>query len=178
MDIENTKVAVPDLEQTQYIAPSAVIIGDVTIGKHSSVWPMAVIRGDVNSITIGERTNVQDGSILHVTHDGPYTSPGYPLTIGNDVTIGHGAILHGCTVSNFCLIGIHSTVLDGAVIDEHVFLAAGSLVPPHKHLDSGFLYQGIPARPVRRLSEQEKQALAYSASHYVKLARSYKENSG
>lgn len=176
MDTKSTRFAVPNLAQALYIAPSAVIVGDVTIGAHSSVWPMAVIRGDVNSITIGQRTNVQDGCVLHVTHDGPYTSPGYPLTIGNDVTIGHGAVLHGCTVSDRCLIGIHSTILDGAVIDEQVFVAAGSLVPPNKHLESGYLYQGTPAKPVRRLSEEEKQALAYSAAHYVQLAGRHKEN--
>lgn len=163
----------PKIGKLTYIDPAAVVIGDVTIGDDSSIWPMAVVRGDVNYITIGKRTNIQDGAILHVTHNGPYTPGGIPLCLGNDNTIGHGAILHACTITDYCLIGINTVILDGAYIEDHVMIAAGSLVPPGKHLKRGYLYLGNPAREVRTLTPKEREQLEYSASHYVNIKNQY-----
>lgn len=164
----------PALGRDVYIAGNATVIGDVTLGDEASIWPQAVIRGDVHAIRIGARSNIQDGCILHVTHDGPYAPGGYPLNIGEDVTVGHGAILHGCRVGDRCLVGIRATVLDGAVLGDELLLGAGALVPPGKHLESGCLYHGQPARRVRELTNQERESLAYSAQHYVRLARCYR----
>jgi len=151
------------------------VIGNVTLGEDASVWPMAVVRGDVHTITIGARTNVQDGAILHVTHDGRFSVGGAPLVIGDDVTIGHKAMLHGCTIGNRCLIGMSAIVMDGAVLEDEVLLAAGALVPPNKHLESGYLYGGSPAKRIRPLTESEKENLLYGAEHYVKMKNNYKE---
>ena len=163
----------PDIKERVYIAESAVVIGDVTIGCDSSVWPTAVIRGDMHKITIGERTSIQDGSVLHITHASDYNPAGYPLTIGNDVTVGHKAVLHGCTVHDRCLIGIGALVMDGAVIEQEVIVGAGSLVPPGKRLESGYIYKGNPARQSRALTEKERHFLRYSADNYVKLKNDY-----
>lgn len=156
-----------------WIDPAAVIIGRVTIGDDASLWPMAVARGDVNSVHIGARTNVQDGSVLHVTHDGPYSRGGMPLVIGEDVTVGHRAVLHACSIGDRCLLGMSSTILDGATLEDEVYLAAGSLVPPGKRLTARSLYRGSPARRVRALSDDELQMLRYSAAHYVRLKDRY-----
>jgi len=159
----------PRLGAGVYVDEQAALIGDVSLGDDSSMWPMAVARGDVNTITIGARTSIQDGAVLHVTHDGPYTAGGVALVIGDEVTIGHLAMLHACTVGNRVLIGMHSTVLDKAVIEDEVLLAAGSVVPPRKRLRSGYLYRGSPALQVRPLSDSERAWLKYSAEHYVRL---------
>jgi len=156
-----------------FIDETAVVIGDVEIGADSSVWPTSVIRGDVNFIRIGERTNIQDGSILHVSHDGPYKPGGSPLVIGDDVTVGHKVVLHACTVEDCCLIGMGSVVLDDAIIESGSLLGAGSLVNPGKRIESGYLWLGQPARRVRALSEKEKAYLKYSAEHYVRLQQRY-----
>ena len=163
----------PTLGARVYVDPAAVVIGRVSLGEDASVWPMTVIRGDVNEIEVGARTNVQDGSVLHVTHDGPYSPGGLPLIVGADVTVGHAVTLHACTVGDRCLIGMNSCVLDGAVLEPDVMLAAGSLVSPGKRLESGALYRGSPARRARDLSEQELEMLRYSAAHYVKLKDRY-----
>lgn len=163
----------PTLHAGAWVDDSAQVIGDVVLGEDASVWPMAVVRGDVNFIRIGARSNVQDGAVLHVTHDGPYTPGGAPLVIGDDVTIGHGAILHACTVGHRCLIGMGARVLDEAVIEDEVFVAAGSLVAPGKRLVSGHLYRGSPATQARPLSAQEIEQLRYSAAHYVRLKNRY-----
>ncbi|MCX2801665.1 gamma carbonic anhydrase family protein [Microbulbifer thermotolerans] len=163
----------PRLGQGVYIDPQSAVIGDVTLGDDSSVWPMAVVRGDMHRIRIGARTSVQDGAVLHITHAGPFNPEGWPLTIGDDVTIGHKACLHGCTVGNRVLIGIGAIVLDGAVIEDEVVLAAGALVPPGKTLESGFLYVGSPAKPARQLTDKEKAFFRYSADNYVKLKNQY-----
>jgi carbonic anhydrase/acetyltransferase-like protein (isoleucine patch superfamily) len=134
---------------------------------------MAVLRGDVNRIVLGARTNVQDGAVLHVTHDGPYSPGGVPLLIGDDVTVGHLAILHACTIGSRVLIGMHATVLDNAVIEDDVLLAAGSVVAPGKHLKSGHLYRGSPAVAARPLTAKEIEQLQYSAAHYVRLKNRY-----
>jgi carbonic anhydrase/acetyltransferase-like protein (isoleucine patch superfamily) len=150
-----------------------VIIGDVQLGDDCSVWPNAVIRGDMHSIRIGARTSVQDGSVLHITHAGPFNPEGYPLKIGDDVTIGHQVLLHGCSIGSRVLIGMGSIVMDGARIEDEVVLGAGSLVPPGKQLVRGYLYMGRPAKRVRALTEEEMAFFTYGAGNYVRLKDSY-----
>lgn len=166
----------PEIAEDAWVDESAVVIGEVKIGSESSVWPQVAIRGDIHHIHIGERTNVQDGSILHVTHASNYNPDGYPLTIGDDVTIGHNAVLHGCTIQNRSLIGMGSTVLDGAVVESNVIVGAGSLVPPGKVLESGHLYVGSPVKQARPLKEAEMKFLGYSAENYAELAREHAES--
>lgn len=163
----------PVLGARVFIDPSAVVIGKVTLGDDVSIWPTTVVRGDVHSISIGARTNVQDGSILHVTHDGEYAPGGKALVVGTDVTVGHRAILHACTIGNFCLVGMGSIVLDGAVLEDYVMVGAGSVVAPGKRLESRGLYVGSPARRVRDLTARELSFLPYSAANYVKLKDDY-----
>lgn len=165
----------PEIAATAYIDPQAVVIGDVVVGADSSLWPMAVARGDVNAIRIGERSNIQDGTVLHVTHDHEGAPGGHPLYIGDEVTVGHNVTLHGCTVGERCLIGMGAVVLDGAVLEPEVLLAAGSLVSPGKTLEGGHLYRGSPARPARALTAAEREQLAYSARHYVALKDRYRD---
>ena len=163
----------PRLEPGAWVHPRATLIGEVTLGADASVWPGAVIRGDVNSIAIGAATNIQDNSVLHVSHRTPVNPTGGPLVIGARVTVGHSVILHACTVADECLIGMGSIILDRAVIERHVLLGAGSLVPEGKVLESGHLYLGRPAKMVRPLTDEEIAYFSYSAQHYVQLARSY-----
>lgn len=159
----------PDIDETVFVDDSSVVTGNVVIGKNSSVWPCCSVRGDIHSIVIGERTNIQDGSILHVTHDSEYAPGGSKLTVGSDVTVGHNVVLHACTVEDLCLIGMGSVVLDGSVIKSGAQVGAGSLVPPNKILEGGYLWLGSPVKRVRELSDKEKDFLQYSAKHYVKL---------
>lgn len=159
--------AKPKIDKTTFVVQSAEIIGDVTIGEECSIWFNSTIRGDVNYITIGNRTNVQDNVCIHVTNQ---TNP---TVIGNEVTIGHGAVIHGCTIHNRVLVGINSTILDNAVIQDNVMIGAGSLVPPGKTLESGYLYLGSPARKARKLTEKEIEFLKTSADNYVKYSRAY-----
>jgi carbonic anhydrase/acetyltransferase-like protein (isoleucine patch superfamily) len=166
----------PRLGARAYVDEQASVIGDVSLGEDASVWPMAVVRGDVNRIVVGARSNVQDGAVLHATHDGPFTPGGLPLQIGEDVTIGHLAVLHACTVGNRVLIGMHATILDDAVVEDDVILAAGSLVPPGKRLNSGYLYRGAPATQARMLTAKELEHLRYSAAHYVRLKARHLES--
>ena len=163
----------PNIHDTAYIDEASAVIGDVTIAQDCSVWPMVSIRGDVHKITIGERTNIQDGSVLHVTADNSFHPGGFPLTIGHDVTVGHGAIVHACTIGNFTLIGMGAIVLDGAIIEDEVMLGAGSLVSPGKVLESGYLYLGSPAKKARPLSDKEREYLHFSSQHYVNLKNKY-----
>ncbi|MGJ0492032.1 gamma carbonic anhydrase family protein [Methylobacter sp.] len=163
----------PSIGKSVYIDDSAVVIGDVTIGDDVSIWPTTVVRGDVESITIGEGTNVQDGAILHVSHAGKFSPQGHPLTIGKGVTIGHRAVVHACTVGNYCLIGVGAIIMDDAVLEDYVMLGAGALVPPGKTLESGYLYVGAPAKQVRPLKESEKEFLEYSYQHYMHLKDQY-----
>jgi len=169
MTIRSFAGVTPTIAENAYIDEAAVVIGDVTIGTDASIWPMVVARGDVQSIAIGDRTNIQDGAILHVTSDNPFTLGGVALTIGNDVTVGHGAILHACTIGDFCLIGMGATVLDGANVPDKIMIGAGALVPPGKQLESGYLYVGSPVRQVRALRQAELDYLAFSSRHYVEL---------
>lgn len=159
----------PQIGESVFIDESAVVTGDVVIGRDSSVWPCCSIRGDIHSIRIGERSNIQDGSVLHVTHDSEFEPGGNSLTVGSDVTVGHNVILHACTVEDLCLIGMGSILLDGAVIESGAKIGAGSLVPPNKVLQGGYLWLGSPVRKVRALSDEEKAFLVYSAEHYVAL---------
>ena len=163
----------PKLGNDVYIDESAIVIGDVNIGHDVSIWPIVSIRGDVNSITIGDRSNIQDGSVLHVTHKDEERPDGFPLIIGKDVTVGHKALLHGCKIGDRVLIGMGSIVLDGAIIKDDVFLAAGALVSPGKTLESGFLYRGSPARKIRSLSQKELLFLKESARNYIELKECY-----
>jgi carbonic anhydrase/acetyltransferase-like protein (isoleucine patch superfamily) len=159
----------PEIAATAYVDDSAVVIGDVKIGEDSSIWPMTVVRGDVHSITIGKGTNIQDVSILHVTHDGKFSPGGFPLVVGDYVTVGHRVILHACTVGNYCLIGMAATIMDGAVLGDKLIIGAGSLVPTGKELEGGYLYVGSPVKRVRELNDKELEFLEFSANHYVKL---------
>jgi len=169
MTIRNFEGTQPEIHSSTYVDDTALILGDVQIGENSSIWPLTVIRGDVNSILIGDNTNIQDNSVLHVSHDGPYNSSGFNLKIGNNVTVGHRVILHGCQIGNSCLIGMGSTIMDGTIIEPHNLIGAGSLVPPNKHLESGYLWMGSPIRKVRKLSTEELEFIEYSAQHYVNL---------
>lgn len=163
----------PRLGSGVYVDEQSAVIGDVTLGDDVSIWPFAAVRGDVNRIEIGARSNVQDNAVLHVTHDGPYTPGGVPLLIGADVTIGHGVILHACTIGDRCLIGMGAIVMDRVVVESDVLVAAGSMVPPGKRLASGWLYRGSPAQPARELTAAEIENFRYSAAHYVRLKNRY-----
>ena len=169
MAIRKYQGITPHLAVGVFVDASAVVLGDVELGADSSVWPLVVIRGDMQRIRVGARTSVQDGCVLHITHAGPFNPDGYPLLIGDEVTIAHKVMLHGCTVGNRVLIGMGSIVMDGAVIEDEVVLGAGSLVPPGKTLASGYLYVGSPAQRIRPLSDKEKAFFGYSAANYVKL---------
>lgn len=172
MAIEAFEGKSPDIHPQAWVSPHAYVSGDTVIGADSSVWPMSVVRGDVNYIRIGERTNIQDGAVLHVTHGGPFTRPdGLPLIVGNDVIVGHSAVLHACTIGNRCLIGMGAIILDGAIIEDDTIIAAGALVPPGKHLASGFLWSGRPVTQSRALSDKELAYFTYSAAYYVELAK-------
>lgn len=163
----------PTIGARVYVDDSAQVIGSVLVGDDASLWPLVVARGDVHSITIGAGTNIQDGSVLHVTADNHFNPGGHALVIGARVTVGHGAILHACTIGDLVLVGMGATVLDGAVIEDRVMIGAGSLVSPGKVLESGYLYLGSPARQIRRLSERELDYLAFSAQHYIELKNRY-----
>lgn len=169
MNIRAFQDKIPVIGENVYIDETSVVIGDVTLGEDVSIWPMVVLRGDVQSIEVGAGTNIQDGSVLHVTHPHENTPEGFCLKVGQGVTVGHKAVLHGCTVGDYCLIGIGAIVMDGAVIEDEVMLGAGSLVPPGKKLESGYLYVGVPAKQARPLSDQEKEFLRYSMQHYIHL---------
>lgn len=160
---------IPVIGQRVLIDPSAVVLGDVVLADDVSVWPQAAIRGDIHRIRVGARSSVQDGCVLHVTHAGPYNPDGWPLYVGSDVTIGHSAILHGCSIGDRVLVGMGATVMDGAVIEDDVVVAAGALVTSGKRLRSGYLYAGRPARELRELSEREMNYFTYLANNYVKL---------
>ena len=163
----------PEIGKRVYVDEFCSIIGDVVIGDDSSVWPMAVIRGDMNSIRIGARTSIQDGAVLHITHKNTENPNGHPLNIGDEVTIGHKAVLHGCTINNRSLIGIGAIVLDGAIIEEEVIVGAGCLVPPGKRLERGYVYKGNPATKARPITKKERAYFQYTALNYVELKDSY-----
>lgn len=173
MPISSYRTIAPALGARVWIDPSAVVIGQVTIGDDSSIWPTAVLRGDVNTISVGARTSIQDGTVGHVTHDGKYHPGGRALIVGDDVTVGHRVVLHACTIGNKCLVGMGSVILDDVVVEDLVMIGAGSVVTPGKRLESGGLYVGSPARRVRDLKQGEIEFFTYSAAHYVKLKDEY-----
>ncbi len=166
----------PKIDASCYIDDAALVIGDVMIAEGGSVWPFAVVRGDVNRICIGKNSNVQDHTMLHVSHKNEAKPDGSPLIIGDYVTVGHQAMLHGCTIGNRVLVGMKTSILDDAIIEDDVMIGAGSLVPPRKRLESGYLYVGSPVKQVRALTDEEKQFLVYSAEHYVRVANNHKAN--
>jgi carbonic anhydrase/acetyltransferase-like protein (isoleucine patch superfamily) len=163
----------PQLGEGLYLHPSAQVIGDVTVGKDCSIWCNTVLRGDVNRIVIGNGTNVQDFAMGHVSHKNDKKPNGSPLIIGDYVTIGHQAMLHGCTIGNEVLIGMAAIIMDDVVVQDQVMVGAGSLVSPGKVLESGHLYVGRPAVKVRALTPEEIAYLKYSAEHYVRVKNNY-----
>ncbi|MBV2209018.1 MAG: gamma carbonic anhydrase family protein [Thermomonas sp.] len=174
MNIRPYRNVRPTLGQRNYIDPLSAVIGDVVLGDDVSVWPLTVIRGDVNFIRIGDRTNIQDGTVIHVSHDGPHAKlGGFATRIGSDVTIGHKAIIHACTIEDAVLIGMGAIILDGAVVKKHGFVGAGAVVSPGKVVGEGELWVGNPAKKLRDLSAAEIEGLYYSAKHYVRLKDEY-----
>ena len=169
MTIRTFEQYTPEIDPSAFVDDSAVVTGNVVIGADSSVWPMCSVRGDIHSIRIGERTNIQDGSILHVTHDSEFAPGGNALSIGSDVTVGHNVVVHACTVEDMCLLGMGSVILDGAIVRSGAMIGAGSLVSPGKEVEGGYLWLGSPVKRVRELSEKEKAFLVYSSAHYVDL---------
>ncbi|PVZ80652.1 gamma carbonic anhydrase family protein [Serratia sp. S1B] len=163
----------PNIGQRVMIDPSSVVIGNVELADDVSVWPLVAIRGDVNAVRIGARSNIQDGSVLHVTHQSTHNPAGNPLLIGENVTVGHKAILHGCHIGNRVLVGMGSILLDGAIIEDDVMIGAGSLVTSGNRLESGYLYVGSPVRQVRKLTPAELEGLLYSANNYVRWKNEY-----
>jgi len=176
MTIRKFEMHTPNIHSSSYVDETALVIGEVDIGEQSSIWPMSVVRGDVNAIRIGKRSNIQDACVLHVTHESNEHSVkitdsqiGYPLIIGDDVTVGHKALLHACSIQDRVLVGMGSIIMDGAIIESDTIIAAGSLVPPKKVLKSGYLWVGSPVKKARELTTKEKNYLKYSAEHYVRL---------
>ncbi|MCH2057043.1 MAG: gamma carbonic anhydrase family protein [Thalassotalea sp.] len=163
----------PKLSDSSYVDPMAVITGDIELAENTSIWPFVVARGDVNYIRIGKNSNVQDNSVLHVSRQSAVNPDGFPLIIGEDVSIGHSCTLHGCTIGNRVMVGIGAIVLDGVVVEDDVLIAAGTLVPPRKRLESGYLYMGNPAKKARPLKESEVSYLNKTASKYVELKNDY-----
>ena len=176
--VRNFKQWTPKLGARVFVDNSAVVLGDVELGDDVSVWPQVSIRGDMHKIKVGARTSVQDNSVLHITHAGPFNPDGWPLLIGDDVTIGHSVTLHGCTVGNRVLIGMGAIVMDGAIVEDEVVIAAGSLVTPGKRLESGFMYAGSPAKQVRPLKDKERAFFTYSANNYVTLKEEHAADYG
>ncbi|QHM73603.1 gamma carbonic anhydrase family protein [Mixta intestinalis] len=167
------KETFPRLGDRVMVDTASVVIGDVTLNDDVSIWPLVAIRGDVNKVVIGKRSNIQDGSVLHVTHKSASQPEGFPLIIGEEVTVGHKAMLHGCTIGNRVLVGMGSIVLDGAIVEDEVMIGAGSLVPPGKRLEKGYLYLGSPVKQIRPLNEKEIEGLRYSANNYVRWKDDY-----
>jgi carbonic anhydrase/acetyltransferase-like protein (isoleucine patch superfamily) len=159
----------PQIHSSAFVDETALVIGQAVLDEDCSIWPMAVVRADINAIAIGKRSNVQDGTIIHVTHAGKFNPEGYATVIGNDVTVGHRCILHGCTIGDRCLVGMGVCLMDGVTVESNVIIGAGSLVTPGKTLTSGYLWLGSPARRARPLTDQELEFLGYSANYYVQL---------
>lgn len=173
MTIRAYKGVSPKLAKGVYVDDSSVLVGDIVLAEDVSIWPLVAARGDVNYIRIGARTNVQDGTVLHLSRPSKGKPAGSPLIIGEDVTVGHKVMLHGCRLGNRILIGMGAIVMDDVVVEDDVIIGAGSLVPPGKHLQSGYLYVGSPAKQARPLTEAERHFLSESAANYVVLKDEY-----
>ena len=169
MNVRQFNHTQPQMGKGVYIDIQSCVIGKVHLGNDVSIWPMAVLRADVNTITIGQGSNIQDNCTLHVTHQTTNQPNGAPLVIGESVTVGHRVVLHGCTIGNRCLIGISATILDNVIVQDEVLIGSGTLVPPGKILESGWLYLGVPAKRIRPLSDRERDHFTYSAQHYIDL---------
>ncbi len=172
-NIRRYKGILPNIGSQTYIDDSAVLVGDININNDVSIWPLVAARGDVNTISIGARTNIQDGTVLHVTRKSLNNPDGNPLVIGEDVTIGHKCMLHGCSLGDRILVGMGAIIMDGVVVEDDVFIGAGSLVPPNKTLVSGYLYVGNPVKQARPLKQSEADFLKQSAINYVQLKNDY-----
>lgn len=172
MNIRSYQGIYPVISESAWIDQSAVVIGKCVLEEGVSIWPNVTLRGDVNNITVGARSNIQDGAVLHTTHNSALTK-GSQCIVGQDVTVGHNVVLHGCTIENECLIGMGAVILDHAVVQSQVLVGANSLVPSGKVLESGYLYLGSPVKQVRPLTEKECAFFKYSATHYVKLKNEY-----
>jgi carbonic anhydrase/acetyltransferase-like protein (isoleucine patch superfamily) len=172
MNIRQYQGIYPQVSESAWIDSSAVVIGKCVLEEDASIWPNVTLRGDVNRIVVGARSNIQDGAVLHTTHDSELTK-GSQCIVGQDVTVGHNVVLHGCLIENECLIGMGAVVLDHAVVQSQVLLGANSLVPSGKVLESGYLYLGSPVKKIRPLTDKERAFFKYSASHYVKLKNEY-----
>lgn len=175
-DIRSFHEHQPKLGEGVYVDDSCVLVGDIKVGDNSSIWPFVAVRGDVNSIRIGQRTNIQDGTILHVTRRSAENPDGYPLIIGNEVTVGHHCMLHGCQLGDRILVGMSAVIMDNVVVEDDVIIGAGSLVPPGKRLERGFLYVGSPVQKKRPLNASERNFLSQSAQNYVDLKNDYLMN--
>lgn len=173
MNIRPYKDITPVIPASCYVDPSSVLTGDIVLAEHVSIWPLVAARGDVNYMRIGANTNIQDGTILHVTRRTNDNPDGFPLIIGDDVTVGHHCMLHGCTLGNRILVGMGAIIMDGAIVEDDVFIGAGTLVPPNKRLKSGYLYVGQPCKQARALSRDEIAFLKTSADNYVLLKDEY-----
>jgi len=173
MTIRAYKGVMPKLAKGVYVDESSILVGDITLDEDVSIWPLVAARGDVNYIRIGARTNIQDGSVLHLSRSSTGKPDGSPLIIGEDVTVGHKVMLHGCTLGNRILVGMGAIVMDDVIVEDDVIIGAGSLVPPGKLLKSGYLYVGSPAKQARALNDAEKAFLRDSASNYVGLKNEY-----
>ncbi|WP_166112485.1 gamma carbonic anhydrase family protein [Pseudoalteromonas sp. Z9A5] len=173
MAIRSYKGVTPSFNTSVYVDESSVLVGDITLGSDSSVWPLVAARGDVNYIRIGKRSNIQDGSVLHLSRATKSNPDGYPLIIGDDVTVGHKVMLHGCVLGDRILVGMGAIIMDNVVVEDDVIIGGGSLVPPNKRLESGYLYVGSPAKQARPLTEQELAFLKISADNYVSLKDEY-----
>ncbi len=173
LEIDHFLKQKPVIGNRVLIMPHTFINGAVTLGDDCSIWPMVVVRGDMEKIIIGNKTNIQDGAVIHTTHDSPYINGSSPVSIGNCVTIGHKAIIHGAIIHDLCLIGMNATILDHAVIGENTIIGANSLVPSNKFLEPGFLWLGSPVKKIRPLTKDEFEFLKYSAENYVRLKDSY-----
>lgn len=174
MSIRNYKSFTPNIAASAWIDESAVVIGQCELAEEVGIWPNATLRGDVNAIKIGARSNIQDGCVCHTTHASDF-GKGSKCVVGADVTVGHNVVLHGCVIEDECLIGMGSVVLDNAVVQSQVLVGANSLVPAGKVLESGHLYVGSPVKKLRALTEEEKAFFKYSAAHYVELKNDYQQ---
>ncbi len=178
MSIRQFEEHAPVIDPSAWVDPTALVIGQVEMGADSSVWPMAVARGDIHRIRIGCRTNIQDGTVIHVNHDSPYHPGGMPALIGDEVTVGHKAMLHACTLEDRCLVGMGAVVLDGAVVGSRALVGAGSVVPPGRELEGGYLWLGSPVRRVRELTPDELDYFTYSAEYYAGLKERHRGHAG